>query len=235
VSLVGVDLNTASKQILAYVAGLGPALAKRIVEYREAHGLFRSRDALKLVPRLGPKAFEQAAGFLRVKGGENPLDSSGIHPERYPLVEAMAGDLGVTARELMENQDLLKRIDLQRYVTAEVGLPTLEDILSELSRPGRDPRQEFEPFSFAEGVETMEDLLPGLVLPGIVTNITAFGAFVDIGVHQDGLVHKSQLSDRFVHSPADVVKVGQRVTVTVMDVDLERRRISLSMKTRPNE
>jgi uncharacterized protein len=230
VNLVGVDVNTASKALLSYVSGLGPKLAEAIVKYRNEHGQFRSRQDLRRVPRLGPKAFEQAAGFLRIREGDNPLDSSAVHPESYPIVEAMARNLEVTVKELMKDQGLQRDIDPKRYVTREVGMPTLNDILSELSKPGRDPRQEFEAFSFAEGVEKMEDLSPGMKLPGIITNVTAFGAFVDIGVHQDGLVHISQISDKFVRNPADVVKLHQKVMVTVLDVDKERKRISLSMK-----
>jgi uncharacterized protein len=230
VNHVGVEVNTASKQLLTYVSGLGPQLAKGIVEYRNEHGPFQSREMLKKVPRLGPKAFEQAAGFLRIRDGENPLDRSAVHPESYPVVDAMARDLGCLVLDLMRDEKLRKRIDLKQYVSEKVGLPTLNDILSELSRPGRDPREQFETFRFAEGVEKIEDVKPGMKLPGIVTNLTAFGVFVDIGVHQDGLVHISELSSRFVKNPAEVVKVHQKVSVTVLDVDLERRRISLSMK-----
>jgi len=230
VNHVGVEVNTASKQLLTYVSGLGPQLAKGITEYRNEHGPFRSREELKKVPRLGPKAFEQAAGFLRIRDGENPLDRSAVHPESYPIVDAMARDLGCSVLDLMQDEKLRKRIDLGQYVSEKVGLPTLSDILSELSKPGRDPREQFETFRFAEGVEKIEDVKPGMKLPGIVTNITAFGVFVDVGVHQDGLVHISELSNRFVKNPSEVVKVHQRVTVTVLDVDLERRRISLSMK-----
>lgn len=232
VNLVGVDVNTASKALLSYVSGIGPKLAEAIVKYRNEHGQFRSRQDLRRVPRLGPKAFEQAAGFLRIREGDNPLDGSAVHPESYLIVEAMARDLGVTVKELMQDQRLQRDIDPKRYVTREVGMPTLNDILSELSKPGRDPRQEFEAFSFAEGVEKMEDLKPGMKLPGIITNVTAFGAFVDIGVHQDGLVHISQISDNFVHNPADVVKLHQKVMVTVLEVDKDRKRISLSMKVK---
>ena len=230
VNHVGVEVNTASKQLLNYVSGLGPQLAKGIVEHRNEHGPFRSREELKEVHRLGPKAFEQAAGFLRIRDGENPLDRSAVHPESYPTVDAMAKDLGCSVLDLMQDEKLRKRIDLKQYVSEKVGLPTLSDILSELSKPGRDPREQFETFRFAEGVEKIEDVKPGMKLPGIVTNITAFGVFVDIGVHQDGLVHISELSNRFVKNPSEVVKVHQRVMVTVLDVDLERRRISLSMK-----
>jgi len=227
---VGVEVNTASKQLLTYVSGLGPQLAKGIVEYRNEHGPFQSRDGLKQVPRLGPKAFEQAVGFLRIRDGENPLDRSAVHPESYPIVDAMARDLGCSVLDLMRDEKLREKIDLKQYVSEKVGLPTLNDILSELSKPGRDPREQFEAFRFAEGVEKIEDVKPGMKLPGIVTNVTAFGVFVDIGVHQDGLVHISELSNRFVKNPAEVVKVHQKVLVTVLDVDLERKRISLSMK-----
>jgi uncharacterized protein len=230
VNHVGVEVNTSSKQLLTYVSGLGPQLAKGIVEYRNENGPFPSREALKQVPRLGPKAFEQAAGFLRIRDGENPLDRSAVHPESYPIVDAMARDLGCSVLDLMRDEKLRQRIDLTQYVSDKVGLPTLNDVLSELTKPGRDPREQFEIFRFAEGVEKIEDVKPGMKLPGIVTNITAFGVFVDIGVHQDGLVHISQLSNRFVKDAAEVVKVHQKVMVTVLDVDLERKRISLSMK-----
>ncbi len=227
---VGVEVNTASRQLLTYVSGLGPQLAKAIVEYRNEHGPFVSREGLKKVPRLGPKAFEQAAGFLRIRDGGNPLDRSAVHPESYHIIYAMARDTGCGADALMRDGDLRTRIDLSRYVTDTVGMPTLNDIMAELARPGRDPRQQFEAFEFERGITKIEDVNPGMKLPGIVTNITAFGVFVDIGVHQDGLVHISELSDRFVRNPAQVVKVHQRVTVTVLDVDLRRKRISLSMK-----
>ncbi len=228
---VGVEANTASAQLLAYVSGLGPALAKAIVAYRSENGPFGSRKDLKKVPRLGPKAFEQSAGFLRIRGSSNPLDASAVHPESYPVVKVMAADMGCSVGDLMADEALRKRIDLKRYVTATVGLPTLTDIMDELARPGRDPREQFKAFAFAEGIEKIEDLRPGMKLPGIVTNITAFGAFVDIGVHQDGLVHVSQLSNRFVKNASDVVKVHEQVTVSVLNVDLVRKRISLSMKT----
>jgi uncharacterized protein len=230
VNRVGVEVNTASRQLLTYISGLGPQLAKGIVEYRNENGPFQSREELKHVPRLGPKAFEQAAGFLRIRDGENPLDRSAVHPESYPIVDAMARDLGCSVLDLMREEKLRERIDLKRYISEKVGLPTLNDILSELSKPGRDPREEFETFRFTEGVEKIEDVKPGMKLPGIVTNLTAFGVFVDIGVHQDGLVHISELSNRFVKDPAEVVKVHQKVMVTVLGVDLERKRISLSMK-----
>jgi len=231
VNAVGVEVNTASKQLMSYVSGIGPQLAKNIVEYRDGHGPFRSREELKSVPRLGPKAFEQAAGFLRIREGASALDSSAVHPESYHIVEKMANDLGCTVTDLIKDRGLRQKIDLCRYVTETVGMPTLNDIMSELAKPGRDPRQQFEAFSFTDGIDKIEDVRPGMKLAGIVTNITAFGVFVDIGVHQDGLVHVSELSDRFVKNPADVVKVQQKVQVTVLEVDLQRRRISLSMKT----
>jgi uncharacterized protein len=231
VNRVGVEVNTASKQLLTYVSGLGPQLAKGIVEHRNESGPFRSREELKKVPRLGPKAFEQAAGFLRISEGENPLDRSAVHPESYPIVDTMATDLGCSVLDLMHDEKLREKIDLEKYVSEKVGLPTLNDILLELSKPGRDPREQLETFRFAEGVEKIEDVKVGMKLPGIVTNITAFGVFVDIGVHQDGLVHISELSNRFVKNPAEVVKVHQKVLVTVLGVDLERKRISLSMKS----
>ncbi|MBI5583395.1 MAG: RNA-binding transcriptional accessory protein [Deltaproteobacteria bacterium] len=231
VNRVGVEVNTASRQLLTYVSGLGPQLAKGIVDYRNTHGPFHSREALKQVPRLGPKAFEQAAGFLRIRAGENPLDGSAVHPESYPLVDAMARDLGCTVADLLRDEILRSRIDLTRYVSDQAGLPTLQDIQAELSKPGRDPRERFEAFHFAEGVVKIEDVRPGMKLPGVVTNLTAFGAFVDIGVHQDGLVHVSEIADRFVKNPAEVVKVQQQVTVRVLEVDLARKRISLSLKS----
>lgn len=233
VNAVGVEVNTASKQLLTYVSGLGPQLARAIVEHRNEHGPFRSREGLKKVPRLGPKAFEQAAGFLRIRDGENPLDASAVHPESYPVVDGMAMAMDCSVIDLMRDERLRKKIDLTKYVTERIGLPTLEDILSELSKPGRDPREQFEAFGFAEGIEKMEDLRPGMKLPGIVTNITAFGVFVDVGVHQDGLIHVSELSNRFVKNPGEIVKVHQKVTVTVLDVDLTRKRIALSMKDFP--
>jgi uncharacterized protein len=228
---VGVDLNTASKQLLMYVSGLGPQLAANIVVFRNTNGPFKTRVQLKKVPRLGAKAFEQAAGFLRIPGGKNPLDSSAVHPESYPVVNAMAKDLDCTIGELMESDALRNRIQLEGYATEKVGLPTLRDIVTELAKPGRDPRAEYEVFSFAEDVNKVEDLETGMKLPGIVTNVTAFGAFVDIGVHQDGLVHISQLADRFIKDPNEVVKVQQKVNVTVLEIDVARNRISLSMKS----
>ncbi len=231
VNAVGVDVNRASVQLLTYVSGLGPGLAKNIVAFRDENGPFASRTALQSVPRLGPKAFEQSAGFLRIPGAENPLDASAVHPESYHIVDTMAKDLESTVSELMTNQDLRKKINIKAYITDTIGIPTLNDILAELAKPGRDPRDKFEEFSFAGGIEKIQDLKDGMKLPGIVTNITAFGAFVDIGVHQDGLVHVSQMSNRFIKDPAEVVKVHQKVTVTVLAVDLQRNRISLSMKT----
>jgi protein Tex len=228
---VGVEVNTASRELLTYVSGLGPQLAKKIIEFRNENGPFRSRDELGEVPRLGPKAFEQAAGFLRIRDGENPLDRSAVHPESYHIVHAMARDMECSVADLMGDDSLRKRVDLSRYVTDTVGMPTLTDIMAELSRPGRDPREQFEPFRFAEGIEKIEDVKKGMRLPGIVTNITAFGVFIDIGVHQDGLVHISELSDRYVKDPAEIVKVHQKVMVTVLDLDLVRKRIALSMKS----
>ncbi len=232
---VGVEVNRASVELLTYVSGLGPQLAKNIVAYREQNGPFASRALLKKVPRLGPKAFEQAAGFLRIRDGQNPLDASAVHPESYHIVSAMANDMGCMVTDLMKNSQLRETTDIHRYVTDKVGIPTLKDILKELARPGRDPRQEFENFAFAGDIEKISDLKSGMKLPGIVTNVTAFGAFVDIGVHQDGLVHISELSDKFVKNPADIVKVQQKVEVAVMEVDLERNRISLSMKKVPGK
>jgi len=230
VNTVGVDINSASAQLLTYVSGLGNQLAQNIIQYRNEYGPFSSREVLKKVSRLGPKAFEQSAGFLRIRGGDNPLDASAVHPESYPVVVAMAKDSGCDVTDLMQDAILREKIDITRYITETTGIPTLKDIMNELARPGRDPREKFESFSFADGVEKLEDLEPGMKLPGIVTNVAAFGAFVDIGVHQDGLVHISELSDHFVKDPHQVVKVQQKVDVTVLSVDLERRRISLSMK-----
>jgi uncharacterized protein len=230
VNSVGVEVNTASKQLLQYVSGLGPQLAQNIITYRNENGPFRAREDLKEVPRLGAKAFEQAAGFLRIQDAAHPLDASAVHPESYHVVDAMATNVGCSVADLMKNEPLRRKIRLEDYVTETVGLPTLQDILQELAKPGRDPRQQFEAFSFAEGVRKMEDLQPGMRLPGIVTNVTAFGAFVDIGVHQDGLVHISQLADRFVKDPAEIVKVHQKVMATVLAVDLVKKRISLSLK-----
>ena len=231
---VGVELNTASKQLLSYVSGLNSTHALNIVAFRNENGPFKSRKDLMKVPRLGDKAFEQAAGFLRIRDAVHPLDASAVHPERYPLVEKMAADIGCTVPELMQRADLRQKLDLKKYVSEDVGLPTLQDIMNELAKPGRDPRKQFEVFSFADGVNDMKDLTVGMKLPGIVTNVTAFGAFVDIGVHQDGLVHVSQLSDTFVKDAAEIVKVAQRVQVTVTEVDIPRKRIALSMKSKPD-
>jgi uncharacterized protein len=230
VNSVGVELNTASRELLSYVSGIGPALAGKIVEHRNLEGAFRSRRELKKVERLGDKAFEQCAGFLRVRESDNPLDRSAVHPERYALVEQMASDLGTTVQQLMNDKALREKIDINRYVSADCGLPTLQDIMKELDKPGLDPRAKFEIFEFDKNVTRIEDVKEGMELPGIVTNITAFGAFVDIGVHQDGLVHISQLANRRVNDPSEVVHLHQHVRVRVLDVDLRRRRISLSMK-----
>lgn len=230
---VGVEINTASKQLLTYVSGLGPVLAQNIVAYRTENGPFKSRSEIKKVPRLGDKAYEQAAGFLRIRNAKNPLDSSAVHPERYELVEKMAKDIGAKLTDLMSSEELRSKIILKNYVSETVGLPTLQDIMDELSKPGRDPREGFELFSFQEGVNEMKDLKVGMKLPGIITNITKFGAFVDIGVHQDGLVHLSHLADKFINDPNEVVTVNQKVEVTVMEVDIQRKRIGLSMKSDP--
>jgi protein Tex len=233
VNSVGVEVNTASKELLSYVSGLSPALAKNIIEYRNQNGPFKDRESLMKVPRLGEKVFEQAAGFLRIHDAGNPLDSSAVHPESYPIVQRMASDLGCSVKDLMNGAELRKQLDLNKYVTEKFGLPTLTDILNELEKPGRDPRQVFEVFSFTEGVNSIADLKIGMKLPGIVTNVTNFGAFVDIGVHQDGLVHISHLSDRFVKDPKEAVTVQQKVNVTVVEVDVPRKRIGLSMKSDP--
>ena len=233
VNRVGVELNTASRQLLAYVSGLGPGLAAQIVSHRNENGPFKTRQDLLKVPRLGPKAFEQCAGFLRIRDGSHPLDASAVHPESYRVVDAMAKDTGCSVSDLLRDPAVRQRVQPEKYVTDTVGLPTLKDILEELAKPGRDPRQKFEAFSFQEGVDKMEDLKPGMQLPGVVTNVTAFGAFVDIGVHQDGLVHVSQLADRFIKDPAEVVKVNQKVRVTVTEVDIPRKRIALSMRANP--
>ena len=230
VNSVGVNLNTASQHLLTYVSGLGPTLAKNIVEYRKENGAFASRAQLKKVPRLGPSAFLQCAGFLRIPGAKNPLDGTAVHPERYALVEQMAKDQGVTVKQLVEDKALQKKIDIKKYVTKEVGMPTLTDIMAELDKPGLDPRGKVEKFEFDASIKEIEDLQVGMVVPGIVTNITNFGAFVDIGVHNDGLVHISQLADRYVSDPNEVVKLHEHVMVRVADVDLKRKRIALSMK-----
>ena len=236
VSGVGVEINSASPRLLSYISGLGPQLAQNIVSFREEKGPFRKREELKKVPRLGPRAFQQSAGFLRISAGENPLDASAVHPESYAIVEKMARDLGCSVADLMRDSSIREKIDPALYVTERAGMPTLLDILMELAKPGRDPRKSFEAFSFAPGVQKLGDLEPGMKLPGIVTNVTAFGAFVDVGVHRDGLVHISELSDNFVKDHRQVVRVHQQVTVTVLEVDLERERVSFSMKSgRPKD
>lgn len=230
VNSVGVELNTASRELLSYVSGIGPALADKIVDYRNREGAFKSRAELKKVERLGDRAFEQCAGFLRVRESENPLDRSAVHPERYALVQKMAKDAGATVEELMQSKELRSKINIEKYVTPDCGLPTLQDIMKELDKPGLDPRAKFEVFEFDKNVTRIEDLKEGMVLPGIVTNITAFGAFVDVGVHQDGLVHVSQMANRRVNDPNEVVHLHQHVMVKVLEVDLRRHRISLTMK-----
>lgn len=230
VNSVGVNLNTASQHLLTYVSGLGPTLAKNIVDYRREHGAFTSRAQLKKVPRLGPVAYEQCAGFLRIPESDNPLDNSAVHPESYKIVEQMARDNGCTVRQLMTDASLREKIELRKYVSDTVGMPTLTDIMSELEKPGRDPRSQIEEFEFAAGINSIDDLRAGMTLPGIVTNITNFGAFVDVGVHQDGLVHISQLADRYVSDPNEVVKLHQHVRVKVTEVDKRRNRISLTMR-----
>ncbi|MFH2012310.1 MAG: Tex family protein [Pseudomonadota bacterium] len=230
---VGVDVNRASVQLLTYVSGLGPQIAKNIVAYRDVNGPFISRQEFKKIPRLGPKAFEQSAGFLRIRHAKNPLDGSAVHPESYHVVDKMAEDLSCGVEDLVKDPAKISRINISRYITDIVGIPTLKDIIEELAKPGLDPRENLEEFAFEKNVEKIEDLKAGMKLPGIVTNVTAFGAFVDVGVHQDGLVHVSELSDRYVKNPGEVVKVHQKVTVTVIDVDLQRKRISLSMKINP--
>lgn len=230
VNSVGVDVNTASKQLLTYVSGIGPALAQNIIDYRNDNGNFSSRKDLKKVKRFGDKAFEQSAGFLRIRDGVNPLDNSAVHPESYHIAEEMAADMNCKVSELISNDTIISKIDLTKYVSGNVGLPTLNDIVSELSKPGRDPRCLFDNFEFDQNVKAIEDIQEGMVLPGIVTNITSFGAFVDIGVHQDGLVHISQIADKYVSDPTTVVKLNQKVTVKVINIDVARKRISLSMK-----
>jgi uncharacterized protein len=225
-----VDVNRASVELLTYVSGLGAGLARNVVRHRNENGPFRSRERLRDVHRLGPKAFEQCAGFLRIVDGEHPLDASAVHPESYPVVSAMAADLDCAVADLLRHPSLRERIVLDRYLSPSVGLPTLRDILQELDKPGRDPRDAFESVVFSEEVGDIGDVRPGMRLPGVITNVTAFGAFVDIGVHQDGLVHISELADRFVKDPSEVVRVQQKVTVTVLEVDRERQRISLSMR-----
>ncbi len=235
VNQVGVEINTASKQLLMYVSGVGPVLAQAIVKYRDQKGPFKSRQDFMNVPRLGGKVFEQSAGFLRIRDGENPLDASSVHPESYAIVDQMAKDLGCQVLDLIKEENLRQKINLSKYITDKVGLPTLTDIMNELAKPGRDPREEFEIFKFDDSVKKPEDLKPGMKLPGIVTNITAFGVFVDIGVHLDGLIHISQLADRYIKDPNEVVKVHQKVKVTVLEIDLARQRISLSMREKPGK
>ena len=235
VNAVGVEVNTASGELLQYVSGLSSRMADSVVKYREEKGPFSSRNDLLNVPGMGPKSFQQSAGFLRIRNASHPLDASAVHPESYHIVEKMAEDLGCTVKDIMDKKELREKIDLSRYVSDEVGMPTLQDIYNELAKPGRDPRKEFELFNFREDVNAITDLEQGMVLPGVITNVTAFGAFVDIGVHQDGLVHISHLSDEYVSDPHRAVKVNQQVTVTVLDVDVDRKRISLSMKQNPFE
>ena len=230
VNCVGVDVNTASKHILTYISGLGPALAQNIVNYRQEHGAFNSRKELLKVPKMGAKTYEQAAGFLRVTNSKNPLDNSAVHPESYPIVERMAKDLGCTVSDLMNQSNLREKIDLQRYVTTEVGIPTLTDILRELEKPSRDPREQIEEFHFDESVHTIDDLKVGMVLPGIITNISNFGAFCDLGVHKDGLIHISEMAHRRINNPSEVVSLHQHVRVRVIDIDRARGRIQLSLK-----
>jgi uncharacterized protein len=233
VNHVGVELNTASKQLLMYVSGLGPALAQAVVDYRNSNGAFRSREDLKGIPRLSAKVFEQAAGFLRIRGAANPLDESAVHPERYSLVEQMAQEAGCSLKDLLDKEQVRKKVDVHKYVSESVGLPTLMDIMQELAKPGRDPRAQFEVVQFKEGIHSIDQLTPGMKLNGIVTNITNFGCFVDVGVHHDGLVHISEMADQFVKNTADVVQVHQKVSVTVLEVDLQRQRIALSMRKNP--
>jgi protein Tex len=235
VNLVGVELNTASKQLLSFVSGLGPSLAEKIVQHRKKNGAFRSREELLKVSRFGDKAFEQAAGFLRIRDADNPLDSSAVHPESYHIVNKMAGALNCSVKELVGNKDIRAKIKPEQFITDKAGLPTIVDILQELSKPGLDPREKFDLFEFDKNINSIEDLKPGMILNGIVTNITAFGAFVDIGVHQDGLVHVSQLANRFVKDPNEVIKLTQAVKVKVMEVDVARKRISLSIKEAQNQ
>ncbi|HCO66187.1 MAG TPA: RNA-binding transcriptional accessory protein [Dysgonomonas sp.] len=230
VNLVGVNLNTASKHLLTYISGLGPALAQNIVDYRAEHGAFKNRRQLLKVPRMGEKAFEQCAGFLRIAGADNPLDNSSVHPESYHVVETMAKDLGCTVKDLIDNKQLKSKLDLNKYVSDKTGLPTLNDIMEELDKPGRDPRKKIEAFEFDPNIKTIEDLRAGMTLPGIVTNITNFGCFVDVGVKENGLVHISEIADRFVSDPTEVVSLHQYVRVKVLSVDLGRKRIQLSMK-----
>ena len=230
VNSVGVNINTASRELLTYVAGLGPQLAKNIVEYRAQNGDFHSRREIMNVPRMGAKAFQQCAGFLRIPESSNPLDNSAVHPERYPLVEQMAKDCGCTVAQLISSPELRTKININKYISADVGLPTLTDIMNELEKPGRDPRKGIDAMAFDENITDITQLHPGMELNGIITNLTQFGAFVDIGVHENGLVHISEMCDHYISSPTEVVKVHQHVRVAVKDIDLERKRISLTMK-----
>jgi uncharacterized protein len=230
VNAVGVNLNTASKHLLTYISGLGPQLAENITAFRKENGVFPSREALKKVPRMGPKAFEQAAGFLRIPDAANPLDNSGVHPESYGIVQKIAKDLRCEVSDLIRNEELIAKIDFQKYVTAEVGMPTLNDIKNELMKPGRDPRKPVKVFEFASDVYSIEHLQVGMVLPGIVNNITKFGAFVDVGIKESGLIHISEMADRFISDPNEVVKLHQHVMVRVKEVDIPRKRIQLSLK-----
>ena len=229
VNAVGVEINTASKQLLAFVSGVGPALAQNIIDYRNKNGAFTNRNELMKVQRFGPKAFEQAAGFLRIRNSNNPLDKSAVHPESYSIVEQMANSLGIDVETLMNNQEMQARINIVDFVTDQAGMPTLMDIMQELAKPGRDPREKFGVFQFTEGVNSIKDLKEGMILPGIVTNVTAFGAFVDVGVHQDGLVHKSKITDKYVDDPSDYLKLNQRIKVKVESIDLDRKRIQFTM------
>jgi len=233
VNAVGVDVNTASPHLLAYVSGLKPSIAENIVAYRSENGRFQSRRELFNVAGFGPKTFELSAGFIRIRGGENPLDASAVHPESYHIVEAMARDLDCAVADLLTASDLRARLNLEKYIDDKIAMPTLQDILTELAKPGRDPRKEFEMFDFSEEATDISHLKPGMNLPGVVTNVTNFGAFVDIGVHQDGLAHISQLADKFVKHPSEIVRVNQKVRVTILAVDIPRRRITLSMKKNP--
>ena len=230
VNSVGVNVNTASKHLLTYISGLGPQLAQNIVDYRTENGDFARRTDLLKVPRMGAKAFEQAAGFLRIPHAQNPLDNSAVHPERYPIVEKMADDLNCTVSDLIENKELKKQLDLKNYISGDVGMPTLSDIIAELDKPGRDPRRYIEMMEFDAKVKTIDDLQEGMVLNGIVTNITQFGCFVDIGIKENGLVHISQMSDRYISNPAEIVSMHQPVKVRVIGIDRERKRIQLSLK-----
>jgi len=230
VNMVGVNVNTASQHLLTYISGLGPQLAQNIVDFRKENGPFASRTEIQKVPRMGAKAFEQSAGFLRISEAKNPLDNSAVHPESYFVVEKIAKDLKCTIQELIKSEDLRKQIEWNNYVTDKIGLPTLEDIKKELAKPGRDPRSQIKEFEFAQDIHKVEDLIVGTILPGIVTNITKFGVFVDVGVKQDGLVHVSQLADRFISDPGEIVKLHQHVQVKVIEVDLVRKRIQLSLK-----